>query len=208
MTPRRTTLCRLVVAAGLGASLALASGCASTAGSPSLFVLNAGPGAPDSAPRPGAPTLTIAPVSTASYLNDGGIVYQTGPHRVVIANDNRWASSLSSQLTDDLYTVLRRRLSGVNVVRTGGGPQGRYRLQTHVDQFLGRYDGKAHIAGRWTLVGPDGATLAGRAFNQAVPLKTDGYPALVKSLSRGWQTVGRSVASTLAGVLRPAPPGS
>ncbi|MGB7755796.1 MAG: ABC-type transport auxiliary lipoprotein family protein [Salinisphaera sp.] len=205
MTAPRSSLCRLAAAAGLGVSLVVLAGCATTQSSPSLFVLDAGASAPDTTPQPGAPTLMIAPVATASYLDQGGIVYQTGPHKVVIANDNRWASSLSGQLTDDLYITLDRRLPGVNVVRTSSNRQGLYQLQTRVDQFLGHYDGKAHIAGHWTLVGPKGETLAGRAFEKTVPLPADGYPALVNSLSSGWQDIARGIGPTLAGAMNSAP---
>lgn len=205
MTAPRSSLRRLAAVAGLGVSLVLLAGCATTPSSPSLFVLDAGASAPDTTPQPGAPTLMIAPVAAASYLDQGGIVYQTGPHKVVIANDNRWASSLSGQLTDDLYTTLARRLPGVNVVRANGNQQGLYQLQTRVDQFLGHYDGKAHIAGRWTLVGPNGKTLAGRAFEKTVALPADGYPALVNSLSSGWQDIARGMRPALAGALDSAP---
>ncbi|MGN8158937.1 PqiC family protein [Salinisphaera sp. SWV1] len=201
----RASLRRLFTAATLGVSLVALAGCATTQRSPSLFVLDAGASAPDTTPQPGAPTLMIAPVTTASYLDQGGIVYQTGPHKVVIANDNRWASSLSGQLTDDLYATLEQRLPGVNVVRTSSNQQGRYQLQTRVDQFLGHYDGKAHIAGRWTLVGPKGHTLDGHAFEKTVPLSGDGYPALVNSLSRGWQDIARGMVPALTDKLASAP---
>lgn len=208
MTTPRHSLCRRAGIAGLMLCLALVAGCATTTSSPSLFVLDssAGPAAP--APQPGAPTLMVTPVSTASYLDQGGLVYQTGPHKVVIANDNRWASPLSGQLTDDLYATLEQRLSGINVVRASGHRHDVYQLQTHVDQFLGHYDGKAHIAGRWTLIGPNGDTLAARAFTRRVPLKSDGYPALVSSLSSGWHAIGRDMAPALAQTIKSRGSGS
>ncbi|MES1955414.1 PqiC family protein [Salinisphaera hydrothermalis] len=208
MTPRRHSFIRRASAAGLLLSLALVAGCATTANSPSLFVLDSSPGTADAAPQPGAPTLMVAPVSTASYLDQGGLVYQTGPHKVVIANDNRWASSLSGQLTDDLYATLDQRLGGINVVRANSHQHDVYQLQTHVDQFLGHYDGNAHIAGRWTLIGPNGDTLAARAFTRRVPLKSDGYPALVSSLSSGWHAIGRDMAPALAQTIKSRGSGS
>ncbi|AWN14642.1 membrane integrity-associated transporter subunit PqiC [Salinisphaera sp. LB1] len=201
----RASLRRIFTAATLGVSLIALTGCATTQRSPSLFVLDAGASASDTTPQPGAPTLMIAPVTTASYLDQGGIVYQTGPHKVVIANNNRWASSLSRQLTDDLYATLNQRLAGVNVVPASGDQNGRFRLQTHVDQFLGHYDGAAHIAGRWTLVGPKGKILDGHAFEKTVPLAGDGYPALVDSLSRGWQDIARGMVRALTDKLASAP---
>lgn len=188
-----------------GLLLVLLAGCATTHGSPSLFVLDSGAAAPDNTPQRNAPTLIIQPVATASYLDQGGLVYQIGPHRVVVANNNRWASSLPGQLTDALYATLDRRLPDVNLVRASADTAGRYQLQTRVDQFLGHYDGKARIAGRWALLAPDGRTLAAHAFNEAVPLERDGYPALVNSLSNGWQHVGRSMAPTLGDALHSRP---
>lgn len=183
--------------------LILMAGCAATPGAPSLFVLDsASSPTADHAPQPDAPTLMIKPVMTVAYLNQGGIVYQTGPHHVVIANDNRWASPLSDQLTDNLYAVLAQYLPDTNIVRAQGNKQGQYQLRTRVNQFLGRYDGKAHIAGRWTLMGPKDQTLASHAFIEDVPLKSDGYPALVSSLATGWQHVGHDMALALRNTLR------
>lgn len=201
MTDFSAPLQRLTAVAALVLSLALTAGCASAPDGPSLFVLDTGSDTSSPASRPGAPTLMIAPVDTASYLDQGGIVYQTGPHRVAIANSNRWASPLAGQLTDALYTTLDRRLTGVNIVRADSQQAGRYQLRTHVDRFLGHYDGKAHIAGRWILVGPNGQTLAHRSFTRGIPLKTDGYPALVNSLSSGWRTIGQDMAPTLERLL-------
>lgn len=192
---------RLVEAAGLGIALLVLAGCAGTQNPPALFVLEAGASAPDNAPQPGAPTLMIAPVTAASYLDQGGIVYRTGPHRVVIANNNRWASPLSGQLTDALYATLERRLAGVNVVHDDNREKNVYQLQTRIAQFLGDYTGKAHIAGRWTLIGPNGKTLAASTFKKTIPLAADGYPALVASLSHGWQAVARSMTPRLAKAL-------
>lgn len=184
----------------------LLGGCASSsATAPSLFVLDSGslhatPGSHEA----GAPTLMVMPVSTAAYLSKGGIVYQTQPHRVVIARDNRWASPLADQLTDDLRQTLDKELSGVNIVKANSRQDDAYLLDTEVDQFLGRYDGKAHIAGQWSLTSPGGQQIANRKFNETVPLKTDGYPALVDSLAQGWHNVGRKLAETLQRVLAAA----
>jgi uncharacterized lipoprotein YmbA len=139
----------------------------------------------------------VAPVATAAYLNQSGIVYQTEPHQIVIANNNRWASPLTKQLTDSLYATLEKRLSNVNIVRVNATQKGLYVLYTRVDQFTGRYDGKAIVSGRWKLVGPQDKTLASHAFIKDVALQADGYPALVSSLASGWQRVARAMIPAL-----------
>lgn len=202
-TARRSLLRRLAATAGLGLALAILAGCATPSSSSSLYVLgDNSTAAPDHSPQPGAPTLRIAPVTTAAYLDQSGIVYQTGPHRVVVAHNHRWASPISKQLTDTLYSTLDQQLSNINVVRASDEQQDSYRLRTRIEQFSGHYDGNAHIAGRWTLVAPDGQTLASHAFNRGVPLKNDGYPALVTSLSSGWQSIGHAMARTIERTLR------
>src|SRR5690625_7860802 len=85
----------LIAAIVLMLSVGLIGGCASSSQPASLFVLDTATDdhAPrHTAPTANAPTIMVMPVATAAYLNQGGIVYQTDPHQVVIAQNNRWAS--------------------------------------------------------------------------------------------------------------------
>jgi len=179
------------------ASVVWLTGCAGSAGAPSMFLLE-NADTTTGASRVSGPTLVIDPVTVAPFLSESGIVYQTGPHRVVIANNNRWASPLDSQLTDGLYTALSDALSDVSVRHYGRqtGASAMH-LATQVDEFMGHYDGHAHITGRWQLIGPDGTTLVGRQFSQRLPLASDGYDALVGSLSRGWRNTADDMAPAL-----------
>lgn len=182
------------------ASLTLAvSGCATPSSGPSLFMLDAGHSASGDTQHNTAATLVVQPVTLAPYLDQDGIVYQTAPYRVVVANDNRWAAPLAGELTDSLYVTLSQRLDDVALQRAGtdGSPASAYRLRTRVDEFIGHFDGSAHIAGQWSLVGPDGATLATQSFERRVPLDEDGYAALVASLARGWRLIGADMAPAL-----------
>lgn len=186
----------------LALALALA-GCATTAGGPSLFVLDASQVPATAMHADNAPRLVIAPVTLAPYLNQNGIVFQAAPYRVVVANDNRWAAPLPGELTDNLYTSLANELHGIELLRTDSDEASTYTLDTRVDEFMGHYDGKAHVAGQWSLVGPDGRVLMTRSFEKLIPLDEDGYPALVGSLSRGWRQVAAKVAPELQSVIEP-----
>jgi len=189
------TVIRLLLLCG---ALAL-TGCAGGGTAPSLFKLDSDYAAPTTSPTTAAPVLAVETVTVAPYLDESGIVYQTAAHRVVIANNNRWASPLAVQLTDTLSMALQRRLTGVDIRRTGSrhGQAPAAQLIVHVDEFLGHYDGTAHIAGQWQLLDAAGKQIAGRGFRQRVILDDDGYAALVSSLSRGWRKQAEIMAPRL-----------
>ena len=186
----------------------LSIGCAITgsSSSPSLFLLD---DAPDNSAASSAtaahgadrPVLHLAAVQVAPYLDQGGIVYQTAAHRVVVANNNRWASPLAGQLTGGLYTRLSDDLTKLNVERGNAAGAG-YVLRTYVDSFLGHYDGSAHVSGRWALLDADGKTVLREQFSRRVELGKNGYPALVSSLARGWQQVADGLALRIHSALR------
>lgn len=191
---------RLVLLCGV---LAL-TGCAGSAKAPAMFVLDADHGATNPPAQATRAVLVVEPVRVAPVLEESGIVYQTGAHRVVIANNNRWATPLPGQLRDALEAELADALPGVRV-QTGalqktGLPV--LRLTTRVDAFMGHYDGNAHIAGDWQLVDASGQNRLSERFERRIPLQRDGYDALVDSLSRGWRASARDLAPRIQAILQ------
>jgi hypothetical protein len=187
----------------LSACVLLLAGCAGNATAPSLFLLDNGqPAEPIRAASTATPVVVIDTVAVAPYLDASGIVYQTKPHQVVLANNNRWASPLPAQLTDGLYTALQARLGRVSIQRPArNAPADALHLVTRVEQFMGHYDGHAHIAGEWQLVGAAGTPLASGRIDQQVALDNDGYNALVEALSSGWQAAAEGMAPALGDAL-------
>jgi len=185
------TIHLLYVAAAL-----VLTGCAGSASSPSLFVLDTTHASSASPSKPAARAqLVVAPVQIARMLDESGIVYQTGAHRVVIANHNRWAAPLGGQLRDSLIATLDGALTDIQIVRAvEPGTTPAFVLQTRVDQFMGHYDGHARITGEWQLDDPEGQTLLRQRFTREVPLADDGYEALVESLSAGWRATALAIA--------------
>ncbi len=198
MIPRR--LARLALAPLMLALSACASNGQPGAG---LYLLDQDAPAPVETSRtPVQSPLVVAQVELAPYLTGGGIVYQTGPNRIVSARNNRWAAPLAGQLTDGLYTSLSRLLPDAVVHRPGGrSAQPAYRLVTRIDRFQGHYEGTAQVEGTWALLAPDGALIAQRRFERSLPLQTDGYPALVRALSRGWREIRQAVAATVVAAI-------
>lgn len=179
-------------------SLIALTGCAGRAVAPAMYLLDtAPPASPTQAVN--APIVIVDNVDVAPYLDEPGIVYQTGPHRVILARNNRWASPLSAQLTGGLQAALESSVPNASIRRSGSNnPSGAFHLVTTVDAFMGHYDGHAHIDGRWRLINGDGERVAGSHFSQRVPLRDDGYDALVESLSRGWQASAQTIGQQLS----------
>jgi hypothetical protein len=179
------------------------AGCAGRAVAPSMFLLDIAAPTPGAQTKPGdAPALVIDRVKVAPYLDEAGIVYQTALHRVVLARNNRWASPLATQLTGALQATLENTVDNASIRRSGSNnPGAALHLVTHVDEFMGHYDGHAHIGGRWQLIDADGRRVADSHFEQRVALSDDGYDALVDSLSRGWQRSAQTLGQRLTRLL-------
>lgn len=185
----------------------LLAGCATSSDTGALFLLEQGnaPGITPSNQSQGQlqPILALAQVKLARYLTRGGIVYQTGPNRIIVAGNNHWAAPLQNQLTDGLYSVLDRELTDTDVrhPEVTSLAQSDFKLVAHIQQFQGRYDGTAIISGSWRLFNSKGAVVGRGDFTQTTPLQHDGYAALVRALSRGWGAVKQSMAKAVGQAL-------
>lgn len=137
--------------------------------------------------------LRVSPVEVASYLDQEGIVMQLSDIELNAANRNLWAEDLGQQLTRRLRQSLTANLPRVTVLGSGQGDANAWRLSISVDQFQGRYDGRAVASGEWQLY--DGnRLLAQRRFDVTRALGEDGYPALVRTLGEVWERVGEQIA--------------
>lgn len=188
------------IVAGLGPCLLLAA-CAASAPPPERYLLTLPEPAPGPLPAPETRlAVHVQDIRLADYLAGSGIVYQVDPGRVHAAARHRWADPLAAQLRRGLRDALAAGPSGV--VPVFESRPGVRRLAVRVDSFQGRFDGSARVAGEWRLRGPDGAFLAGRRFRVDVPLREDGYAALVRALSEAWEEVAAGIAAGIADVGR------
>ncbi|GHB10158.1 ABC-type transport auxiliary lipoprotein family protein [Salinicola rhizosphaerae] len=144
--------------------------------------------------------LWLRPVQVASFLDQDGIVMQLSDIELTAANQNLWAEGLGDQLTRRLRQSLMADLPGATLV--GGGQASSESLTVTVDRFQGRYDGQAVVSGEWQL--HDGNRLMlQQPFDVTEPLPDDGYPALVRTLGKAWQTVADQIAARIRN--QPAP---
>ncbi len=145
------------------------------------------------------PLIAVQSVVLADYLSNMGIMYQQNDVQLISANKHRWAESLDKQLTRSLLQSLRTALPDyqwqTDIPTTDETPQ----LSVSVQGFHGLSDGGAMISGEWRLL-KGGKTYSGD-FKQRFELKEDGYPALVRTLSDGWQTTIQKLSVHLKAVL-------
>ncbi|MBB3232183.1 PqiC family protein [Halomonas stenophila] len=175
-------------------------GCAVGGEPPTRYTL------PDDAARPsdrasGAAArhqLVLRPLRLARYLDVEGIVFQLDDITLQEASGHRWVEPLGRQLERGLRERLAHRLPETRVMlEADAGAETSQRLRVEVERFQGRHDGLAVTEGRWQLRDADGHLLALEPFRVTTPLAADGYPALVRALGHGWDSVADEIAADI-----------
>lgn len=162
-------------------TVALLTGCSSPASEIRYYQLANLP--PENALDGTVKPLAIAPIKVADYLNGSGLVLQQTEVELSIARQHLWADALAlqlqRQLTEQILLVLpTQQLVPLNT-------PGALTLQLEVDRFHATADGFALVSGRFNLL--TGGRYNTIPFSQRVALTEDGYPAMVRALSLGWQ---------------------
>lgn len=139
--------------------------------------------------------IWIESVDIASFLNKSGIVLQTDNITYETATQNLWASTLSQQLQErlsqDLTILLPNYLVSSQSITTPA-----LTIKLFIDGFHGSYTGDAIIKGRWVITDSKN-NIETKPFERHVPLESNGYSALVKALSKGWQDEELDFASSI-----------
>ncbi len=143
-------------------------------------------------------SLAIDKIEIAGFLDKSGVVYQTGPNQVNVAVRHLWAEPLSSQLRRSLSDQLSENLIDIAVYQNkNDAPDTIMLLNVSIDGFHGRYDGIAKVSGTWWLTDQKAKVVTRRAFDQSVPLQSDGYPELVRALSLGLEETVAMIAEAV-----------
>lgn len=139
--------------------------------------------------------MFIEPIEVASFLDKNGIVLQTDNIKYTTASNNLWVAPLSEQLEErvvqDLTQLLPNYLITSKPMLTPN-----VKVKLFIDGFYGSYTGNAVIKGRWVVTNSNGE-LHSKTFNRNIPLAGDGYDALVKALSKGWQDEERDFVNKM-----------
>ena len=144
-----------------------------------------------------APRVLMMPVQLAGQLQVNGLIFQTSPIEITEARNNLWADALSNQLDRALYQAVSHRLHAASVISGESSDVPAYYIALQINQFQGRYDGKAVISGIYRVLDAERRLITQHAFTYEEPLAQDGYAALVDALDKGVQRLSDDVAVQL-----------
>ncbi|MFP1677683.1 membrane integrity-associated transporter subunit PqiC [Alloalcanivorax sp. C16-2] len=127
-------------------------------------------------------------LQVAGYLDQAGLVLETGPATLTSARSHRWAEPLEEQLKRSLAAALPK---------TDG------ELRVTVSRFQGTTDGDARVSGEWRFQGTGGPPVGG-TFDKRQALERDGYEELVLRLDAAWMEAAGDIARRLAALMHDA----
>jgi len=195
---------RLLVGCAVALSLA---GCLGSSRASRFYTLaplqvRDGPSSP-----PTDATLAIGPVEIPDSIDRAQIVTRTGANELVVAEFDRWGSSLDREITGSLVSTLADRLGSQQVavapwrsaVLSGAGAN--YRAAISISRFDGVPGQSVVLQGRWELIaesGEKGASLGVREVSITEKIEGIGYDALVAAMQRALVRFGQRMADTVA----------
>jgi uncharacterized lipoprotein YmbA len=145
------------------------------------------PDTPGEIQLPSSSPLLVVTTDLAEYLKSNSLLYRSSETQVVYAKHNLWAEDLEQQLTRRIVNDLYRKQSVYRpvVANPAIALDGKPQLYIHLQKFNGAYTGVAEIAGEWQLLDREGQIVRNDTFLIEVPLKEQGYSALIGALSEG-----------------------
>ena len=180
--------------------LLLVVACSSQPRVTSTYLLRAGTET-QSGQREPATDIAFGKLEVARYLDQPGLVLETGDGEVHAARYHQWAeplrSSLQALLQAEISTQLGRdiRFQPDSPVTT--------RVDVIIDQLHGNSEGEAVLVATWRLRRVEGEDEV-HNFVDRQPLASDGYPALVDAQRQLLLRLSHEIAVSLRAVAGPA----
>ena len=157
--------------------LLLLAACSSQPTQTSTYLLRAD-SEPQSGHRVPATDVAFGRLEIAGYIDQPGLVLQTGEGEVHAARYHQWAEPLRGTLEGLLQTEISRHL-GRDIRFQPDGPVAT-RIDVIIDQLHGNAEGEAELVASWRLRRAQGEDQVYH-FVGSQPLERDGYAALVEA---------------------------
>jgi len=173
------------------------SGCASTPKS-NFYTLSSGVGLERSEAK-AQYTVAVGPLTVPEIIDRPQIVTRSGPNQVQIAEFERWASPVRSEISRAIADDLTQQLDGAYVYVY---PQivvasADYQVLLEVQRFDSKPGDAVTVEALWTVhPAQGGAVKNGRSVAHEAT-KGDSYDALVAAYSRALMSVSRDIAEAI-----------
>lgn len=148
-------------------------------------------------------TLALGPVDVPDYLDRPQIVTRAGANGLALAEFDRWAGRLDTEITRSLVATLGQRLAPRRIAVAPRRAALRsspatYHAAVRISRFEGVLGGSVVLRGAWELTGRGGAPLASREGAVVEAVAGDGYEALVAAMQRALVRFGEQMADAVA----------
>lgn len=144
----------------------------------------------------GRSIVALERVSIAPYLDQKGIVLQTGRSEIEVARHHRWAEPLD----EAVERYLQVSIANQGEVAVESAPMTTVeedaRLSVRINQLHGTETGQVRLVADWK-VEQDDADPKLYSFDESVRQATDGYPALVDAHAALLDELSGAIAESL-----------
>lgn len=145
----------------------------------------------------GGPSLGLGPIRLAQYLDRPQIVTRRSPHRLALAEFDRWgeplSESISRVLAANLSALLRTSHVQRHPWRDGRGIE--LRVELDVRRFDGPLRGPVELVVHWRASRRD--SQVARISRYSEPLDAEGYEPLAAAMSRALQALSVDIANAV-----------
>ncbi len=160
--------------------------------------------------RTDKPALVIERVDLAKYLQQSGMIIQSGGNQLLVSKKNLWAESLELALPKALVRELQSQsddytyyLKSVDWI-----PRTDFRLRLRIDSLQATDKGEVVAAGRYQLISEHDSNLHVFAdFNFRRDLDQDGYEHAVEQIQVLLAQVAEAILNSVQGLNEQARPG-
>jgi len=184
----------------------MAAGCSVLSPQPDrskFFILTplsdgAGPTAKQTSTSPDAQlTIGVGPIEFPAYLRRLAVVTRTGPNRIELSDEKRWAEPLDKNFTRVLTENLAMLLNTQQIEKYPWSLSAKvdYRIEIDVQRFETTSDGQSQLVARWIIHdGHEGKILYASETTAGAPVGPDEAGASL-ALSSDLATMSKEIAS-------------
>lgn len=144
----------------------------------------------------GRSVVQLKPVVVAPYLDQKGMVLQTGSSEIRVARNHRWAEPLDEAVEHYLQVSIANQadVAVESVPLTTVEEDATVTIR--INQLHGTESGRVRLVADWKVERTDRDPVL-QSYDESVTQATDGYPALVEAHAQLLDGLGGAIADSL-----------